>query len=471
MKIKQIIKYNSDNSYFAGFLQNILQLSNTNGNISQSDGYIILNINDYEDKLISFSELTKKYLPSSIFLEDIETINDNSSSYKTKEFISDFYNISLCPQCLEQLINPESSQYLNDNLKCTHYNTKESINIPDNKIYSPHYSQEAVLLVVDSNKIDKLFFITDNEIKALLCVEKPIIKVAIKDDELKELTKKKYLHIQAPLSIKSHLIALNARESKVPYLFFQNEEDGFFVTVVKTNIIIIKDNRGISKKLKILNQDKILNRFLNIAQEAGFKKDALGVYLSSKSKICFLLLNNLDSKIVIEFQTFALETTLRQMGEHKQRSKLLENFYKKYPDIINKLLEKDYTLFETLSIILELDDNSFEALSDKSLEFQGNGGLKIDMFFYDKGFDYQAFLGSVMSFKLAGTKSSYLAYSIMEAIADMTISTLSQLKRKFLITNFIMMGDMFSNSVLYNRILSKSATSTPYFSKQFALDD
>jgi hydrogenase maturation factor HypF (carbamoyltransferase family) len=76
-----------------------------------------------------------------------------------------------------------------------------------------------------------------------------------------------------------------------------------------------------------------------------------------------------------------------------------------------------------------------------------------------------------MSFILAGAEEHYIAYSIFEAYGDMTISILNQLKKTFRIDNIIMMGDMFENSVLYSRILSKYQLAKPFFSKQFALDD
>jgi len=93
------------------------------------------------------------------------------------------------------------------------------------------------------------------------------------------------------------------------------------------------------------------------------------------------------------------------------------------------------------------------------------------MNYLNNGFDYVSFIGSIMSFKLAATDNHYLAYSIFEAFGDMAISTLNQLKEKLKIENFIMMGDMFDNSILYSRILSKFAMSKPHFSKSYALDD
>ena len=161
---------------------------------------------------------------------------------------------------------------------------------------------------------------------------------------------------------------------------------------------------------------------------------------------------------------------LKKMKSSKKRARLLENFSAKYPEILSDLNSNSYDLFQTIARVLELDDISYNALSNKSLEFRGNGGLKIDMNFKDGGFDYVAMVGSIMSFKLAGVEPHYLAYSIFEAFGDMVISVLGQLKREFKIDNFILMGDMFENSVLFSRILSKFQISKPYFSKEIALD-
>jgi hydrogenase maturation factor HypF (carbamoyltransferase family) len=76
-----------------------------------------------------------------------------------------------------------------------------------------------------------------------------------------------------------------------------------------------------------------------------------------------------------------------------------------------------------------------------------------------------------MSFRLAGVERHYLAYSIFEALGDMTIGICHQLKTKFTISHFIVMGNFFGNSVLYSRILSKFQLSNPYFSPAIALDD
>lgn len=471
MAIKQVIKYNSNNKYFVGFLQSMINESKVVGSISQSNGSIVLRLEDEDTKALEdFSILSSKYLPHSLFLGDIQTINVDTHSVES-QITSPSYNISACPKCLELLTDPSSSEYLNDSIKCNHYSNKINQDYRDDKYYSPHYSDGSDLLVVDSTKINKLFIMTEDEIKALLSIEKPTLKVTIKDEILKELTGKKFINIKSPHSIKSNLVALNARESEIEYLFFQHCDD-LKVVVLQKNITIIRDARGVSNQLQNLNSDGVINRFLNISQEAGFEKGSMAANLSIKNGISFIVSNETDTKKVINFQEFRVKDILELMKNDENKSKLLSNFSLKYPLIMEELSNNDnYNLFETISAILELEDKNFESVSDKSLEFHGNGGLKIDANFNDDGFDYVSFIGSIMSFKLANTDEHYLAYSIFEALGDMAITTLSQLKAKFKIENFVMMGDMFENTILYSRILSKFQLGNPYFSKGFALDD
>ena len=183
------------------------------------------------------------------------------------------------------------------------------------------------------------------------------------------------------------------------------------------------------------------------------------------------MLNEVASKKVINFEEFNLKEVLLQMLNDPIRNKLIKNYANKYPEKYEDLKSNDYDVHGTLMCILDLDVKNFESLSDKALEFHGNGGLKIDMNFTDGGFDYSSLLGSVISFRLADVDTHYLAYSIFEAYGDMTIATLNQLKKKFKIDNFVMMGDMFENSIIYSRILSKFQLSNPFFSKDIAFDD
>ena len=469
MAIKQIIAYNSTNTYFAGFLNYILKEVKIEGSVTQNENEIILLLDDKDEKkLESFSKIVTKYLPHSIFLGHIQTKTVEETVYN-KPFTSPTYDIALCARCLEDLTRPSSAKYLDDTVRCDHYSNETVYDEPDYTLYSPHYSKCCTVLLCNASKVDDLFIMTNDEKKVLFSVEKPSIKVTIKDEALKQMTGKIYINVKSPDNVKSSLAALNAEDSEIDYLFFEDINETKAV-IIQKNISIIRDKR-ISIKLENLNDDAQINRFLNIKSETKYDDGAIGAYLSHTNGISFIVSNDVGVQKAVTINPFSLSKLLEDMKNDDRKSILLENFSKKYPKIIEQLNVSDYNLFEVLSVILELNDLSFDALSDKALEFRGNGGLKIDMNFGDDGFDYVSFIGSVMSFKLAATEDHYLAYSIFEAYGDMAISILNQLQKKFDIDNFIMLGDMFENTILYSRILSKFSIQKPHFSKAYALDD
>lgn len=467
--ITQTIQYTSPNRYFGGFLQYIIDQSEIQANVSQNNNKITLQLDTSDQqKTALFNELVAKYLPHSIFLGEV-TSTESTQEIQSEKFESDDYNIAPCSKCLELLTDPSSQYYLDESLECTHYSNKGIEKYEDYTIFSPHYSENSAVLITDPSKINELFIITDDELKTLFSIEKPTIKATIKDETIKELTKKNYIYIKLPYNNRSALAALNAKESGVEYLFFENSDD-LTMVVVQKNHTIIKASR-VATKLEELNTDKQINRFLNIANEASFTKGAIGANLSTHG-INFLVSNELGVKKVIQFNDFDYTQLLHSFQHSEKRMKLYKNFQEKYPAIIEVLdKEQNPNLWFVIGSILELENKDFQAVSDKSYEFRGNGGLKIDMNFSENGFCYDDFIGSLISFKLAGVETHYLTYSIFEAFGDMAINTLNQLKEKFKLDNIIMMGDMFGNNVLYSRILSKYQLANPYFAKAIALDD
>ena len=472
--IQQTIQFNSDNLYFAGFLQSLINDSGIVASVEQNKNQIILKISEEDTQALEvFSQNIAKYLPHSIFLDEIQ--NSQVSEKIEKSCIkSPDYDLALCPKCLEMLTDPSNEQYLDDSIVCNHYSNDGQF-VNDTTNYSPHYCDGDTLLIVDSSTITDLFLVTQEEQKALFSIEKPTLKVTILDPTLKDLTGKKFIKIKSPYSVKSSLVALNAKESGVPYLFF-NDDTQLHAVIVQENLTLIQNNR-LPQNLKDYHEDKTINRMYNIMQEANFTKGAIATNLNTE-QISFIVCNENGAKKVIEFSAFHLEDVLKKMQEDKIKSKLLANFEKQYPQIMDTLKQNlQLDLYATLVVILGIDpktlqyNSSFEILSDKAYEFHGNGGLKIDTYFTDQNFDYVSFLSSIMSFKLADAQDHYIAYSIFEALGDMSITVLNQLKTKFKIDNFVMMGNMFANSVLYSRILSKFQLSNPYFSKRFALDE
>ena len=290
MAIQQTIQYNSNNTYFAGFLQDIINGSSIKAGLVQKDKRIFLNIDDSDkEALLIFGDNITNYLPHSIFLGDITTLRKDIDVYSSN-FKSDTYNISLCTRCLEKLTNPASENYLDDSIICEHYTNTQYSNYVDITNYSPHYSDGDKLLIADTSKIHELFVLTEDEIKALLSIEKPTIKVTIKDEILKKLTGKKFINIKSPYSMRSTLVALNAKDGNVPYLFFKSDKD-LTVSLIQKDLMIIKDTIGISQEIEELDSNNVISRFLNISKEAGFVGSSIGVNLSVEhaSHLWFLI--------------------------------------------------------------------------------------------------------------------------------------------------------------------------------------
>lgn len=334
MAIKQTIEFKSNNKYFAGFLQNLITEIQINANVQLNGKKIELTIDESDtNKLKAFGDATSKYLPSSIFLGHIQT-NTSEEKLKIKNFETRPYNIAPCPKCLEAITNPASADYLNDSYKCTHYSdtTDESI---DNCFYSVHFSKGMTLLVADSSKVHDLFYLSDVEYKALFSIEKPSIKVTIKDERLKEVVgNQNFIHIRAPYSVKSALVALNAKESEIDYLFFE-ENDSKKCVIVKENISFIHDN-PLTQKLEYLNNDVAFNRVLNIEKDANFK-GSITANMSRNDGINFIVSNEVGIQKVLKFQSFDIKKFLVDMQNDPLKSKMFANFEKKYPKVIEQL--------------------------------------------------------------------------------------------------------------------------------------
>ncbi|WP_292663200.1 hydrogenase [Nitratifractor sp.] len=471
MSIVQTIRFKIEHKYFAGFLQAAIDESGVKGSVEQNGKTITLILSEEDPKALErFSTYTQKYLPHSIFLGEIRTERADTQP-KAERFRSPVYALAPCPRCLEEITDPASERFLDDTVVCTHYANDEVYEDQDSTYFSPHFNGNDTVLLCDTSKVRELFLVTDEEINALFSIEKPTLKVTVKDPELQTLTGKKFLRLKAPYNVKSVLAALNAKESGITTLFFDERDGEPDAVLVQEHLHMIYDNR-ISASLEPLHEDPVLNRFLNVRKEAGVS-EAIGAYLSRRHGVSFPVANDIGVKKAILFHPFSLGKTIAQMQSDSRRKRLLENFSERFPETAQKLNEssdESIDLFTTIALILGLDDPGFEALSDKALEFHGNGGLKIDMQFKEGDFDYAAMIGSIMSFRLAGTDPHYLAYSIFEAYGDMVVSVLGQLKRQFKIDSFLLMGDLFANSVLFSRILSKFQISQPYFSNRIALD-
>lgn len=439
--IKQTIIFNSQNKYFAGYIQFFINKSGLIGSVDQDFNKITVCIDDSSlAKVDSFSKFLTEYLPHSIFLDSFN-VENNTQNIRPSNFISESYRIRRCKLCIEECKNI-----------CDHYSNQE-INIPVSKI--KNFYESGDIVVIKASSLTKICNITESELKLLFSIEKPVVKVTIVDPKLIEITGKNFMKVK---------IYDDSFEIIDDYVF-ESDDNNIEVIQVKDNISVIKNNK-FPENLDNLNSNQLFNRFLNIKNEANFE-EVIGINFDT-TNISFLHTKGNETKEIIAFQKFELNRVVNSIKD--KNSKLYKNFAMKFPDIIKNLESyNDLDFFSTISLILNLDQFSFETLSDKSCEFRGNGGMKLDTYFDEEGFDYRSFIASVMVFLLAESRKSHIAYSVFESLADMGIYVANQLSNKLGTKNFIVMGDIFSNNILYGRILTKFSISKPFFSKMYAL--
>ena len=451
--IKQSIVYKTNLEYFAGYIQNIIDTTGVEASVSFEDKKIELLINPEDANAQEFSNRLSLYLPNSIYIGHIQTESVELKKIKKTQFTSKSYpTLSLCRECLEGEVTPESV--------CTHYSNQATAYQDESK-YCDSYNDGDAVLIIDGSKIDTLFNMTKKEQELLFSIEKPMLKVTIKDEELITKTGQSFIYVKAQSSATSYLLT---KKTDLPYLFFKPTEE-LKLIVVNDSISIVHDNQ-LSATLQNYNDDTVINRFINIQKEFGLNKGSIGLYANTQ-EISFVATSPSKTGRILEFNHFDANTELELLLS--KRAKLIDNFNEKFPNILNTDMT-NFTLFEVIATILDLEP-TFEALSDKSLEFRGNGGVKIDTKYKNDLFDYGAFIGSIISFRLAGTPTHYIAYSVFESLADFFIIIYQESKSKIKVDDFIIFGDMFSNNVLYSRILSKMSVKKPYFSQMFALDE
>ena len=86
MAIVQKIQYNSDNKYFAGFLQSMINESSLNASVEQNNNEIVLTIDEKDEQaLATLSELTSKYLPHIKEFDEYKKNENVKSEYNTIE--------------------------------------------------------------------------------------------------------------------------------------------------------------------------------------------------------------------------------------------------------------------------------------------------------------------------------------------------------------------------------------------------
>lgn len=493
MSILQSIAYHANQSYMAGFLQQLIDQNGLKASIGFDGKKLELVIDeDDETALERFSREVALNLPHSLFMGTIET-NPGDRAVSPERFEAKPADLPLCPVCLRELFDASSPSYLNKNLVCTHYGAKTPLSADahpniqmaadeilsgqevkvGNRTYRRNYHPGDTLLITDPAQAAALLLLSKEETRALFSIEKPLLKTAVKDESLKALTGTPVITVRLFDDAPSAILSKKAKEKGFRYLFVRSEGE-LEVMVYKERTHIIHPGSLADRPLP-LDADPVISHFLNITDEFGIRDiSSLGANLNSSLEWQFIHRSAKVNKTVIRFKPFEPSGLAKEIAALSgARSRLVENFNKAFPgrfEALQQLAGKpDATLFDAVGAVMGIE-GGFAGVSDASLGFAGNGGLKIDVRFKEGNFDYLSFLASIISFRVAGVEKGLLAYSLFESLGDLVTETLTQLKSRLQCSEVVLFGDMMTNTPLYSRILRNTGKAAPHISNRFPLD-
>lgn len=207
-----------------------------------------------------------------------------------------------------------------------------------------------------------------------------------------------------------------------------------------------------------------------LAEHAKLHTGAIGVHFDER--LHFLYYNKKEVIDVVPPRPFDADNLFEHIAKLREGSdRLVINFRKSFPHVYARLeaLSGEVDLFKVTAILLELEEESFDAISAKALSFLGKGGMQIDTRISDNRFDDYAFLASIMSYRISGAEADILSYSIYESFGDYIAEIVTQLMEKTKAATLTLSGATFANQSLWGRIQRNLARNQPILNKNYPL--
>jgi hydrogenase maturation factor HypF (carbamoyltransferase family) len=368
-------------------------------------------------------------------------------------------------------------------------------------------SKQEILMMTSANAINSHLMMVPQEFNALLSIERPLLRVSTKSDEIKSFygssTLVKYpdegmsiLLARELLNLGLEYIAYEECDSRVeadfrvdfdiPISFqkdtrlFINQDTKFFIDgerIVYPMVLEQSFGRGfVAHGLSAVGLDGVMviddiekfdevedniqpfeqwrvSMLSVLAEHQHIGQKAIGIHFDKS--LYFLYYNGKEVINVVPPNPFEADSMFEYIAKLREGSdRLVANYKKHFPEITKRLekLSGESNIFTVTAIMLELKEESFEGISSKALEFMGKGGIQIDTHVQDNRFDNYAFLASAMSYKIAGVEASLMCYSIFESFGDYISEIVSQLTQKTKAQTITFTGETFANQALFARI-------------------
>ena len=208
-----------------------------------------------------------------------------------------------------------------------------------------------------------------------------------------------------------------------------------------------------------------------LAENTLREKSAVCAYFDET--ITFLYAKGGHVTRIIPFEPFDSRDFIARLTSLREGSeRLVENLRQQSPELYGRLETVQSSpcgLFEAAATLMGLENPGVDALSKEALRFVGKGGLQIDTKLRDNRFDAVAFLGSIISYRLADVPTPLLCYSVFESLGDYFSDILTELKNRAKAEHIVVCGSGFANQSLYSRVARNLKNTPPVLARSFPI--
>ena len=207
-----------------------------------------------------------------------------------------------------------------------------------------------------------------------------------------------------------------------------------------------------------------------LAENKVLDKEAIGVYFGENIELLYYR-SNMPITVIpsIDIECDDLWQSLSDLREGSDR--LVKNYKQKYLQVYNsiKAMKGRNDTFEIAAMIIGVAQKDIDGIAIEALSFLGKAGVAIDTHIKDNRFNSEAFLASIISYRLADVKRELLCYSVFESIADYIADAVEQLCTKSGTDVVTLSGINIANQILYGRLKKKLGSKDIYMNIEYPL--
>lgn len=318
------------------------------------------------------------------------------------------------------------------------------------------------LLPCDMKAINSVFVCSNENLKLLASLEKPLMKL-----RLNAMFRKNHqldfneFKIRLARDLFSFALGLKLFENEYKFLSVKKIEEyqkDFYISALDEQVVVLEGFEFINARAKELifsKEDKNMARISYLLSRYGEKAFILEL---SKDYEDILLINKELNLLNLSLPKHSKEL-YEEIKKDEIGAKLLENFAKEFPllDESFELQNNFYSLLALVGRVLNLGKNLQDAAKELlkiADESKMPRGVKIDYRLREnKSFDYTRTLRSVMSFMLAGVDSANIAYGAVESLAYFLRDTYDELREKKQSEIALISGSLFEHKSLLKNTL------------------